>query len=236
MSKTKLVRISSNDRVSGTNCNFTVELGYEDLALHRVVRTTLVTCIFNNNEYNVNANNDTLTYEINGVQSTIVVPHGQYNTSGLVSLIQTNEPLLTISQDPVNFKLSFTSATTTQVFSSGLGEYLGFMEDSKVAPTVTADNIPNLNGLDAIMIKSDKLANGNMLDSKKSEQSVFAVVPVDVSFGLQEIFHDTSLSESGYVAHPPRNLSTVDIEIVNQRNEPVDIQGEITLICKIYFE
>jgi hypothetical protein len=237
MSNTKLIRISSKDRVSGTNTNFVCSLGYEDLAVHRVRKATLVSCIFNNNEYNVNGNNNTLTYEINGAPLTLVVPEGQYSTSTLIAYIQAQQPLFTaITQDTTNYKLSFTTATTCQIFSSGLGEYIGFTEDSTTAITITADNIPNLNGLDAVLIKSDKLANGNMLDSKQNEDSVFAVVPVDVSFGLQNVYHDTGLSESSHTTFAPRNLSSIDIELTNQRGEPVDIQGEVVLVLKAYYD
>lgn len=236
MSSTKLIRISNNDRVSGNGTKFSVNLGFEETEIHRVLKTTLVSLVFNNNHTNVNPSNNTFSYEIGGVPNSITIPVGQYSTTTLIAEIISQEPAFTITQSSTTYLLNFTVGTTCKILSSGLGSFIGFTEDSATAASVDADAIPNLNGLDLVMIKSDTLAKNNMIDTDRKEHSVLSVVPVNVSFGLNAVFHDTGIDESSHVVYRSRrNLTAIDIELTDQNHNPVYIDGQIDIILKVYF-
>jgi len=242
MHKSALLRISSADRNSNqTYSKFSVHLGGEIPEIQSVKKVTLSTVIFNNNHYNINPSNNVLKYKLASVYKTITVPSGFYTTTTLVAVLTSLEAAIGITQDSITGKLIFTNADF-QFFSeaddaiSTLSPHIGIMTTSPPnSTTVTADTIPDLNGLDMIFIKSSKLAQGNLIDSDGDNHNYLASIPVTATFGTNNVYHETHVSEvSGITYKAPKNLSTVDIELLDHRHRPVYLQSDIIIILKIY--
>lgn len=245
--KSKLIRVSSKDLLhsSDTSTKFTINLGYEEKDLHKVLKTTLISAIFSNTHYNINANNNTWIYDLNGVETTKIIPIGQYNTTTLMAELILLEPAFTISQSTLTGKISFeVGAGDYTIYSqttkplSTISPFLGIITDSPVDTTApyTADYVPNLNGLDLIFVKSYALAKSNTIDSDGSEYNILTCIPVDVAFGANVVYHNTSVDEGTAIVYgQPRNLHNIDIELTDQNHNPIHIQDDVVLIFKVYF-
>jgi hypothetical protein len=242
MHRSLLLRISSADRKANESYNkFTVHMGSESPEIQAVKKVTLSTLIFNNNHYNINPSNNLLSYKLNGQDKSLAVPPGFYTTTTLVAALSVLEPLIVITQDAVTGRLVFTNPDF-QLFSesestqSTLSPHLGITTTSLPnSVSVSADTIPDLNGLDLIFIKSSKLAQGNLIDSDENNHNYLASIPVVATFGTNNVYYETHVSEvSGITYKAPKNLSNIDIELVDHRHRPVYLQSDVILILKIY--
>ena len=143
----------------------------------------------------------------------------------------------------MTYKLGFTNPDF-QIFSeddrkdSTLAVHLGITESSlpNVA-TFTAQSIPELNGLDLVEIHSAKLAQGNTITSNSEQLDIFAVIPVDVSFGINQVYHSglTGELDTSIFYGSDRNLQHIDLRLTDERGKPVHLMGSFTLILKMFF-
>lgn len=246
--KSKLIRVSSTKHVGTGQVNhadFKVNLGSEEPAIHRVKKCTLVSCMFNNNHYNVNSSNNTLKYYENGVIQTVVVPVGQYTTNTLLDHLEANTGLVW-DQTTLTSRVTVNIGTAInyQLLSvdadpeSTLSPFLGITSSTLPAINILTevDAIPNLNGLDMAMIHSDKLARGNLIDSDRGEYPIVSVVPVEVAFGSNVVFHDTSLDEGTTIVYDStRNLTSIDVRLTDQDFNTLTLQHEVVLVLKVYY-
>jgi hypothetical protein len=237
--RTKLIRISSENRKVGeSHSKFTADLGNEQ-ELHSVKRITLSSVVFQHNMYNVNNNNNVFEYKINGVvQTPLVVPIGNYTTTTLISDLVAQDATLIITQSVLTGKLTVAvGAGTVQILTSGtLADVLGFLSDSATAISVTADGTPDLQGVDLLFVKSRVLAQSNLICSTKLEHSVLATIPNDTSFGFNIVYNEPNIGEVNHIVYNhPKNVHVVDIEITDERHRSIVLQRPVVLVLKAYF-
>lgn len=241
--RSKLIKISSDDATSGDLINgFRVDLN-EQADLHRIKACNVVSCVFSNTHYNINSSNNVFVYLLAGVETTATFPVGQYTISTLIDEFGIQAPALTVVIGETSFKLTFTAADF-QLFSivdkptSTLSPFLGVTESSAVnVSTFTLQSVPELNGLDILVINSSKLAQANCVTSNNEQLDIFTIIPVTTAFGNNMVYHSglTSEADSTILFDQPRNLQHVDIRLSNEKGKPVYLQGSFNLYLKFYF-
>lgn len=255
----KLVTVSGEARNAGTgysNTNFTINLGPN---MQKVARVSVASVTFPNSAFNVNGGsiaNNSFAIVVGGVTTEYTVEPGYYNTTTLMSNVQTaiNTYLTTLgagqsvalTQDSIsNFvTLTYTAgssgvATITLADTeqgSGIWELLGFDSLPLTGATITATNLPALGGLKTVYLQSSSLSPGNMYDKDGEIKNTLLAIPISAAFGVNNIFECKvdQLCEITYMT--PRDLTSVDFQLTDRRGNIVDLHGgNLTVNLKIWF-
>ncbi len=184
----------------------------------------------------------------------ILVPAGFYNVEQLVteinSLINSSADLTFHSETTIDRKVSiifvpngYSDKVVIQASLKGEGlmELLGFEFGSTntIVPNVEtfAFNLPNLQGLDEVYLRSYTLAPSSSIDSKGVLDSICVCIPINVAWGAQQIF-DCKVDALCQITYPsPRNLQNIDIQLVNKRGIPVDLNGsDLRIDLRFWFD
>lgn len=243
---TKLVKLNSSARSSGTANNF--RLHFNEIALNKVKRVSVRSVRFGNYQYNVTQRNNTFTLltTLNGTQN-ITIPQGQYITTTLMTQIESIYNSLPATgkidlvQNNLTGRLSLTMAGDTCSIGNGsINRILGFIRPSAIASAShVADVIPSLHGLTTVHVVSSKLAQGNLLKpvGDIGTQDVLIDVPISVPFGLINVWVEEIDSLSSVIYTHPRNLQDIDIALFDQDGNFVllDESQEVEIFLKVYY-
>jgi hypothetical protein len=253
MLKTKLLKLTSDHDTSHSNhSSFKYNLGYIDDALERVKSIVLISAVIPNSQPSINANCNTLRYELNGGGiASLVVPSGQYSTTTLIAYLQTQLAGTTWTQDTTTNKVNIATngATTLDLYSKGtdplstLAPRLGLNTDITLAISSNDDceNIPNLNGTSMFLLESNAISSNNTLTSistnnRGSSSNVFCAIPVTAPYGAVNVFNDQGFLEQTRVTFDsPRGVGLIDIKITDENGNTLYLESPSTLIFRIYY-
>lgn len=245
MRQSMLVRIDSKDRSTGSASPYEMRVNLNDYMLHNIRRILLKSVFLPNTQYNINANNNQLTYDAGAGDKTITIPVGQYTVTELLDemIVQfaAEAPAITMTYvvNSVTKKIQLTFGGTTILRASSIIAKIIGMGDADTA-NLTVHNLPNmynLSGLQKVYIGSNTIAKGTtMSSSDKSHISVFTEIPITVDFG--EIQHRvlSDLHSIDEVTHSvPFNISDVDITLYDQDLNVVDLNGlDYQIVLKVF--
>lgn len=242
--KSKLIRISSTDRLpGGTPENFIVNFQNVN-NMSRVLSVILKHASFPNSVYNITTKNNIFTYEENGVAQTLVTPTGFYSISQLLAYLATNISSITFSQDPTTYKILITntaSAPSFIIYPTGVGLLLGVTSflNITIGATLPAQSLPELEGLRHLYVQSKTLAkNNNMVfNQQQQEVPIFGMIPVTAAFG--NINHYETPHEGLEIVDydGETNIQNIDITLLNGNGEIINLNGGFFhMILKIYYK
>jgi hypothetical protein len=255
----KYIRISNQERTSGTPSNFTVALG-NDPMLDRCTEIQVMTCSIPNVEYNVSEaignNTFTITFLPGNVVRTFTVFDGLWTTAQLIAKINTLLPpagTFTAAQDPNSGVIFFISTVSPFVISgsptfpntTSMNSYLGFTQDSDPAGVLQydADTKPSLFGSTMMYVHSPEMAsNVTYLDTlttggRINDVNGFISIPVTVPYN----------SVQNYIGQPEdrivfgrRGRSVRNFSIVlrtNNGREMLDLgdNDQVVIVLKAFF-
>lgn len=168
-----------------------------------------------------------------------IIPVGQYTISMLISTLENTIPGLTITQSPLTKKLTLTYSSPFSVIvndKNPLARVLGITEDIENVSTYSCKSLPDLSGLENIYIASQTLSNHSaMICNDKQKQSVFCSVGINVPFGQTMILEEDSISLDYTDFYAPRNISTIDITLLDENNNVLDLNGlDWVLTFRVY--
>ena len=184
-----------------------------------------------------------------GLQPVITVPIGQYSLVQLINEIK-NSPTglavgLNIVQDPVTFKLTFTSTSPggikiySYVDNSTIAPNIGILQTTPIfSASIISDGLPSLAGNQNVYIGSAALASGtSLIDARFNNLQVITTIPMNQNFG-DVVHYETfdyvkdTIDVNGYL-----NLRNIDIKLYNDYGASLDLKGEpFTMIIKAYYD
>ena len=238
-----LLRISSSEKSDGSSTSdFTVS--YPNVqVLAKTVSIVVKHASFPNVFYNINSGNNEFIYRMaGGSDASIVVPEGQYTISELMAYLNTSLAVFsvgTITQDPHTFKLTLTATTYPfDLISSSMLPVLGFVATTAPLTSHLAPNMPQLQGVQHVFIKSRVLSKGNnFIDANtKQEQNILAMIPCDVPFGSVK-HYETVHDQLDVVNFPSEtSLQDIDIQLVDSNGNELNLQGQdVNIVLKVYY-
>lgn len=255
----KLILITSNDKdpaQSSTNSDFTVELKekYNTQNIRRVlVKDIQVPNVFYNVRSSQGVVNNSFTFTETGqATQTVTVPEGQYTTTTLITALKTAidavlvAGVVTITQSALTQKLLFSfSVGTATIYSASdptnpnlMANVLGIGTSTAVpAANITADYIPDLQGIQMVYIHSQAIAEAHAIDAGKGLISVIEDVSFhNVPFGGMA-FRQNNDDELALIEYSqPRNLSTIRIVLRDDKGNKLDIgTNKISIILKAFY-
>ena len=168
-----------------------------------------------------------------------IIPVGQYTISMLISTLENMISGLAITQSPLTNKLTLTYSSPFSVLvndKNPLARVLGITEDIENVSTYSCKSLPDLSGLENIYIASQTLSNHSaMICNDKQKQSVFCSVGINVPFGQTMILEEDSISLDYTDFYAPRNISTIDITLLDENNNVLDLNGlDWVLTFRVY--
>jgi hypothetical protein len=197
-----------------------------------------------NTMFNINENNNSLIFNPNAAGDIgLQLPVGQYNFDDFQTALQTEfsnvGQTVTITSDPLTKKLTLTFSVPTVLYG---------LEQSSLAPVIgyeittdnlTVHNIPglvDLGGLKKVYIKSNVLSDSVALSSSsKKHVNVFTEIDIDVAFGFiaHRVLNNLETSDEITFSNP-KNISSIDIELLDQNLQPVDLnKHDFHIILKV---
>ena len=168
-----------------------------------------------------------------------IIPVGQYTISMLISTLENMISGLAITQSPLTKKLTLTYSSPFSVLvndKNPMARVLGITEDIDQLSTYSCKSLPDLSGLENIYIASQTLSNHSaMICNDKQKQSIFCSVGINVPFGQTMILEEDSISLDYTDFYAPRNISTIDITLLDENNNVLDLNGlDWVLTFRVY--
>lgn len=243
----KLLRISSRDRnnLADSTSNFYVNVNnVKPLQIAKAVIVKQVT--LPNTMYNIDENNRSFTYNIASSPTTVQIAVGQYNTTTLISALQTAASAvgLAITQNATTLKLEFTNTTNIEyldISENPMAEVLGIEygqgSGSDVA-SFNATGLPDLAGIKNVFVESQALGEDNLIQSNSKTKNIIAIIPIDTAFGgyQQYLTPHAEIDDNDNRTHGGHNKQTIDITLRDSRNNIIDLNGHhIEIVLKIYY-
>lgn len=250
--KSKLISLSSNDRISGVPNDFICDMK-ERNSTQAVVRTILyqaqVPNVFQNIRSNYLQNNQLVISENGGVNITVNIPDGQYTRDALVIQLKTSldavlsvgNTVLVSYSDTTN-KITFVFSTLPVFFNivnSNLGDSIGFTLDSVNALSLTGDTIPNLSGITMVYLHSPEIAQSHAIDPGRVGGLINLIGAIslnDTSYGAYAYFQsaDSNLSDVDYSGEPVNiSVSRFILRAGDGTKLPIPLNFEIKVVLKV---
>ena len=246
-SRHKLLHISSRDKATGTNSNFTVNLSrffYLSAVKSVVLKQLTVENVF----YNINASNNIFTYNIASSPSSVNLPSGQYTIAEFMSALQAL--LITdgivgcaITQNSVTKKIEINSTTAFEMLfdTNIMANVLGIESDAGSDTTTNfPTGLPALEGVRNIAIGSNVIGENNFNSTDTAIQDIFAIIPVTESFGeiIQYVSQHSEIDDvDSSSRHLGKNITHIDIKLTNKDNNlELDLQNHnVDILLKVYY-
>ena len=238
--ESRLLRISSTDRSSDSVSKYNITYHGNDPDMQLIHKVVLKSAIIPNSQYNINLNNNTLIFPNTLSASPYTIPAGQYTITELITAIEGLITGLTITQDAITQKLTFAMAGGTfDIIVDGnlMAPILGFDTLATSTALYTSDNLPDLSGLNNIYVASQKLSSErSMLTVDKGKINVFCDIAMDVPFGATKTLAEDETSLDFTEFDRRKNISTLDIKLLDEKNNVIDLNGlEWELVFRIYY-
>lgn len=220
-----IIAINSKDAVQRIGINeFVFNLREQDL--HEVNRVQFKEASIVNLLYNVYSKNNTLDYNINGLDSSITIPEGFYTASSLQDVINGLQSDIVFNINTNTYKYDITSTTSSYIRTSGtINKLIGFTIQNTPSTAYSGNHPVNLIRTNFINVLSNLAENDACVSSDQYKYKLICTIPVNLPFGyvLQKSEELDSADISVHEAH--LNVSEINIKLVDDNFEPIDVNG-----------
>ena len=184
--------------------------------------------------YNVNVNNQYLSYSVNGTAYSLTIPEGNYNAYGFISSFQTqfsngaHGKALTVTLDKLTGRFTFTLTTSyTLVLNSATStifKVLGF--DISTDYTITSSQLApypaNFLGVKKIKVLSSALANFSYDSNTLGNTNLIQTITVnDSAFGM--VTYQNQIENYGRLK--TKRIDEIDIQLRDEDDALIDLNG-----------
>ncbi len=250
-SKSRFVRISSEDKATGTNNRFTVDLasngGIIDNVKGFIVHSAQVPNIF----YNVPAGKNIIQINrsLNNQTNTLAITPGQYTINDLLAELSNKITLgipdtcvVTINDITQRLTFTFTGSSYRLLYGgTTMRDILGLApQDNQSALVVTLSDPVNLTGETECYIHSRILASNNLSEASGTF-SVVDKINLDKPYGAMcytNYNNDLTHQVNYYPFENKKTLRSVDINLRSRTGELLVLPDNytFTMMIKIFYE
>lgn len=236
------VFLNSNDRLyysSSSPSNFTVLI---NTALSEMPKShvSLESITFYNLEYGINSNNNTLTFQENGVavDIPITISPGNYSDSTFTAALKTamdaagaNTYTVTYNSTTSKLTISTTIPDTFKLVSGTMLDYLGFEVSTSFQTAHTGDYPLILSGTTYVDLCLG-LLNRN-LKTGRNYGRIFARVPVNVNYGSLVVYNNYSDNDDVLISTD--SLDEYRVELFTDRGLHMDLPTNciVSIVLKV---
>ena len=186
--ETLQIHLNSEDAIksySSGNNYLEFNLRYFEIPSDHTIYLSVHHAVIPYSFYDINSNNNTLCYILNGSVTTLTIAIGNYTSNSLLALLKSLIPNLTITYSPITNKFTFTHATLNFSFLNTFStcfSILGFSKNDQISTskTITSNNMVNLKSTRCICVHST-FRTDNISTSSSLNTSIICSIPVNVS-------------------------------------------------------
>ena len=234
----QILTFNSGNRSSGTNESpvFEVKRG-----LNSAGKMSVVSVVTPLSYYVINTSNNTLDFNEVAATFSVTIEPGNYNSSTLLTEMQTKmnaEALVgafVITFDSSTSKYTWTNTSTFEIDPlSSIGQIIGVTtaQTPLTNLTYTGDDSIELSGIRSIFIESRALARGRReyLIDGKSGRSVLINIPLTASVGSINTWDNNLITRIFYTGE--NQFTEVDFKLTDINGNTLDLNGlewEITI-------
>lgn len=234
----KLFHISSADRTLESKSQYDFVCHSNDYFLHQIRRIIVKAITMPNTGYNVNSYYNTITYDTGGGDLSVTIPVGNYGNltdlfdAVVVAFGAAGVPIVvTYVTDALTLKTTLTFAVPVTLHASSTASHIIGM-DQKVDTASLAVQIlpaiPDLAGLKKVYIASHRLSSSAAMITSESEPQFNVLTEIEMDVGYTFVAHrtiDVLNASDEMTSADPINVSSVDIQLYDERLNPVDLNG-----------
>jgi hypothetical protein len=253
--KSRLLRISSEDKVDGTNTRFTINFGAEGGTLDNIYGYLVKHISCPNLFKNVPAYANTIRVikTTGAVVYDVTIPVGQYTVSQLATALQDNITTA-IGPDSVGVVVSTASGDSSTVLrftwvgdtysidydNSTIRDIIGLTEDIGPAVFYDLQSEVNLIGESELYVHCREL-NPNGLTESGGSFSVVDVLNLDVPYGAvaySDYYDDEMHFKKYYPYITPRTVRTLNIVLRNRQGRVLTLPDNFyfNMILKVFYK
>jgi len=245
LADSRLLRITSKDRSDQSKSKYNIVFNTNDNDLHNIKKITLKSVVIPNTQYNINKHNNVLFLPSTLTDAThYEIPVGQYTTNQLMEELKDvidyhiAPETINITQDDMTHKLTLElsdGAMDVIKKDNPMAYVLGIEKDESNVNTYICDNLPNLSGVNDIYIASQALSNHSQMITHDGKENVFCNITMKVCFGQTQYTDEDSNSLDYCVFHSHKNISKIDIKLMDEFNNELDLNGrDWALVFRVY--
>ena len=228
--------ISFNNNLT-SDCNFflnnRLEIPNQHYLFVSVVHTNIPYSF-----YNINSNNNFLSYTINSITYTLTITKGNYNALNLVNFINSNlQTGFTCSYNSITNKILFSHSTLEFQLNtnSSILSVLGISSSNLISSnkTLTSDLCLNLQSVQTINILSN-LNVGNLCLCELNTSNILCSIPVSQQPYSNIIYVNQNNFRNNLYSNV---LNFIKLKLVDEHFRPIDLNGlhwSLTLELSIY--
>jgi len=228
---TEILQIHLNSKYANRfNNNLTSDVEFDipiiEAPLQHTIYLSVQHAVIPYTYYNIDNYNNTLIYLLNGTTYTITIDKGNYNPYQLISFLQSNINLMTVSYNILTNKFTFLNSTYDFSFlsTSTCLILLGFplsVTVNSVGKTLTSTNCINLQSHHCICIQSN-LITGSLNSSNSYENNIICSIPVSQApYSMITYMNHNNLKYNLF----NNVISTMRLRLVDQNNNLIDLNG-----------
>jgi hypothetical protein len=250
----KLLRISSYDKIAGSNSDFKVTLNNASF-VQNVRGVVLKSVSFKHVFPNIYEGNNTFLFGYNSELLSITLDPAWYDGTSFQEALEVkinalpevvNQVTVTLEVDPplassYNKKLKFDAGADTIMLmnledGNTMALECGILTTTDYQNSHIADSIPDLGGLQTVYICSSALAGANSAASSSGGENVPIIteIPINNCFGSTISYRAFDDDLEAIIYPNKRQLTEIDIALCTRTGEILDLaQHDLTLMFKI---
>ena len=236
----RTIVLRSSDRISGTINKFTCRLNHITNIKGFSVKSMSVPISY----YQITSSNNTFVMVDTATTTsyTIVVDDGVYSSSDIETVLKTkldataSAIVFTVSVNPYTEKLTIsgTAAFSLDFTNTNYLDLIGFNNITYASATsITAPNVMDLNKrYNGFNVYSDKLSRGSAkVNTSSFQNSQLILVCNNPSANVFQNYVYSNDDNANSMLHykDTEHLETIDIEIRDAQNKPIDFNGVDTV-------
>jgi len=175
--------------------------------------------------YNINSNNNTLTYLENNTAYTITITSGNYNVNNLIIELMSKMTRFTITYNSITNKLTFINSLYDFTFSS-LSSCLSLLGFSSIlssnSKTLTSDKVVNLCPYRCICI-STNLKTFSVNKKYSNNTTLLASIPINSAPNSIILYENKNNFKSNTFTN---NISNIRIKLTDHDFNVLDLNGQ----------
>jgi len=247
-SRFRYLRISSYEKISGTNYQFAVNFG-NDIRLESIVKVNIVSVTFPNIFYNVYAGSNTMTLVVNSTNYGFTYTAGRYTVNQLLTNIQSQLNAVfgvnyfALSVNERGYVEIFSNLTDTlQVLASPLATLLGFLNNTAVVGPLIASTFPNFLGATMLFVHSDNMTPNityiNSINNNVNDINGFLSIPITDPWGASVIYFPNDQDRITLNPTLGMNLKTINftLRVNGGRLATEFVNGEFIMVMKVFYK
>ena len=209
----RVIFVDSRDRVSGSPCDFTIELGRTLTTSDRPHRMRVDLLRLPIAQPTITSKNNTFTVRVGSTSYTVTLPNKQYDSTTLPSTLQSLLAAAapgswTVTYDVTTISMTVTCSNAFTVVGGTFAAQLMTRPYTTTSTSVRYSYVP-LNGLDTVFLCSPQFAS---IDIHGPNGSHDVLLPCNITalFGSVQEF---SMSTPDWIDCPPLNTNTLSFQL-----------------------